>query len=111
MSYLPNWIWHIKPNCKTTGKSPNTSISKKDKPGLENRPGDWSGANVRVDWGAPKGGGAVTGVVTVGVVGLYVDWEREETNEGGEVDDASQEPCATFVNGLLSGLELNNICK
>lgn len=53
----------------------------------------------------------MTGVVTVGVVGLYVDCDREETNEGGEVDDASQEPCATFVNGLLSGLELNNICK
>lgn len=47
----------------------------------------------------------MTGVVTVGVA----DCDREGINEGGEVDDASQEPCATFVNGWLSGLELNNI--
>lgn len=50
----------------------------------------------------------MTGVVTVGVAELYEDCDREGTNEGGEVDDASQEPCAVkFVNGLLSGLEIH----
>lgn len=49
----------------------------------------------------------MTGVVTVGVA----DCDREGINEGGGVDDASQEPCATFVNGWLSGLELNNISE
>lgn len=49
----------------------------------------------------------MTGVVTVGVA----DCDREGINEGGEVDDASQEPWATFVNGWLSGLELKHISE